>query len=176
MTEFISQNILLIIVLVVNCILLILYFLSNIKLRKLRKNYSEFMTKLGRGENIEEMLKQYIEKVNQVDEENKEIEKYCEVLKNKTEESIYKIGLVRYNAFKDTGSNLSFALALLNYDNDGVVLNGIYSRDSSNIYCKTVKNGVSEYAVSDEEIEAIEKAVKYNEGSKKEKKSKKKDK
>lgn len=175
MTEFISPNILLIIVLVLNIILIILYILSNIKLRKLRKNYSEFMTKLGRGENIEDMLKQYIEKVNQVGEENKEIEKYCELLKSKTEESIYKIGLVRYNAFKDTGSNLSFALAMLNDDNDGVVLNGIYSRDSSNIYCKTVKNGASEYAVSDEEMEAIEKAIKFKDVSQKKKKEKKKD-
>ena len=161
MNLFFNSSIFLLTILIINVILLILYILNSIKLSKLRKNYSDFMSKLGKGENIDEMLKEYVSKVEEVDSENKEIEKYCETLKNKVEGCIYKIGLVRYNAYKDTGSNLSFALALLNENNNGVVLNGIYSRDSSNIYCKTVKNGVSEYAISVEEKEAIEKAVKF---------------
>ena len=161
MNSFLNSSSLLIIVVLINFMLLILSILNSIKLSKLRKNYSDFMSKLGRGENIDEMLKGYIQKVENVDAENKEIEKYCEVLREKVEGCIYKIGLVRYNAFKDTGSNLSFALALLNENNDGVVLNGIYSRDSSNIYCKTVKKGISEYAISDEEKEAIEKATQF---------------
>lgn len=70
-----------------------------------------------------------------------------------------KIGIVRYNAFKDVGSNLSFTLALLDNNNNGVVLNGIYSRDNSNIYAKPIKDGKSEYILSDEEKEAIEKAI-----------------
>ncbi len=161
MTSFLNSSTFLIMIIFINLLLLILYILNSIKLTKLRKNYSEFMRKLGNGEKIDEILKKYIQKVEDVDKENKEIEKYCELLKNQAEGCIYKIGLIRYNAFKDTGSNLSFALAMLNERNDGVVLNGIYSRDSSNIYCKTVKRGVSEYAVSDEEKEAIEKAVKF---------------
>ena len=72
---------------------------------------------------------------------------------------IQKIGIVRYNAFKDTGSDLSFALALLDDKNNGVVLNGIYSREMSNIYAKPVKDGVSSYTISEEEKQAIEKAV-----------------
>lgn len=158
MNSFLNSNLL---ILIINLILLILYMLNIVKLNKLRKNYSDFMRKVGKGDNIDEMLKEYIEKVENIDKENKEIEKYCELLKNKVEGCIYKIGLVRYNAYKDTGSNLSFALAMLNEKNDGVVLNGIYSRDSSNIYCKTVKNGVSEYAISSEEKEAIEQAINF---------------
>jgi len=73
---------------------------------------------------------------------------------------IQKIGIVRFNAFKDVGSDLSFALALLDEKNDGVVLNGIYSRDVSNIYAKPVKNGTSTYTLSNEEEQAISKAVK----------------
>lgn len=161
MNSFVNTGTFLIIILVINILLLLLYILSNVKLKKLRKSYSDFMAKLGKGENIDEVMRQYVQKVEKIEEENKEIEKYCETLKNKVEGCIFKIGLIRYNAFKDTGSNLSFAVAMLNENNDGIVLNGIYSRDSSNIYCKTVKNGTSEYAISEEEKEAIEKAVNY---------------
>ena len=72
---------------------------------------------------------------------------------------IQKVGIVRYNAFKDTGSDLSFALALLDENNDGVVLNGIYSREMSNIYAKPVEKGNSKYTVSEEERKAIQKAI-----------------
>ena len=72
---------------------------------------------------------------------------------------IQKVGMVRYSAFKDTGSDLSFALALLNDNNNGVVLNGIYSREMSNIYAKQVVNGEAVNKVSEEERKAIEMAV-----------------
>ena len=64
-----------------------------------------------------------------------------------------------YSAFKDTGSDLSFTLALLDENNDGVVLNGIYSREMSNIYAKPVKDGKSTYTISEEENQAIQKAI-----------------
>ena len=65
----------------------------------------------------------------------------------------------RYNAFKDTGSDLSFTLALLDEKNDGIVLNGIYARDSSNIYAKPIEKGESKYILSNEEKEAINRAI-----------------
>ena len=71
-----------------------------------------------------------------------------------------KCGIYRYNAYKDSGSELSFALALLDERNDGIVLNGIYSREMSNIYAKPIKNGVSEYKITEEENEAIKRAMK----------------
>ena len=72
---------------------------------------------------------------------------------------IKKIGMVRYSAFKDTGSDLSFALALLNDNNDGVLLNGIYSREMSNIYAKQVNQGKTNVKLSDEEKQALEIAI-----------------
>ena len=104
-------------IIIVNIILIILYISSNVKLRKLNKELSK---------------------------------------------TIRKVGIVRYNAFKDTGSDLSFALALLNDNNDGVVLNGIYSREMSNIYAKPIKAGKSKYTISEQEQEAIDKAIESN--------------
>ena len=162
MEGFFGSNILMIIILVINVLIFILYVLSNIKLSKLRKNYSDFMMKLGKGENIDVMLKDYVSQVQDIKQENKEIEKYCAVLENKENKCLQKIGLVRYNAYKDTGSNLSFAVAILDEENSGIVLNGIYARDSSNIYCKNIEKGESPYALSKEEKEAIYKAINNN--------------
>ena len=72
---------------------------------------------------------------------------------------IQKVGVVRYNAFENTGSDLSFALALLDNKDNGIVLNGIFSRESSNLYAKPVISGKSSYSISEEEEKAIEKAI-----------------
>lgn len=149
-----------VIILIINLILLVLYILNFLNLVKLRKNYSDFMSKLGKGNNINEMLGQYVISVQEVKSENNEIKKYCERLENESKESLKKIGMVRYNAYKDTGSNLSFALAILNMKNTGIILNGIYGRDTSNIYAKPIIEGKSEYALSKEEEIALDKAIK----------------
>lgn len=140
-------------------ILLILYITNIIKLSKLRKSYYIFMKKIGNGQNIQETLEKYIDKLDEIKKENIELKNYCKQLDNTIAGCIQKVGLVRYSAFKDTGSDLSFTLALLNEENTGVVLNGIYSREMSNIYSKPVEKGESSYTLSDEEKQAINKAI-----------------
>ena len=157
--EFLRTDTFLIIILIISVLSIILLILNHLKLTKLKNEYSEFMKKLGNGKNIDENLKVYMDRVQKVEDLNKEIIQYCERLDKTVDTCIQKIGIVRYNAFKDVGSNLSFTLALLDNNNNGVVLNGIYSRDNSNIYAKPIKDGKSEYILSDEEKEAIEKAI-----------------
>ncbi len=140
-------------------LLFILYLINVIKLYKLRKNYKCFMNKIGNGNNIQETIENYMKKITEVQKENNDLKNYCKQLDNTISTCIQKVGLVRYNAFKDTGSDLSFTLALLNEKNTGVVLNGIYSREMSNIYAKPVNEGVSTYTLSEEEKEAIKKAM-----------------
>ena len=157
--EFLRTDTFLIIILLISVLSIILLILNHLKLTKLKNEYSEFMKKLGNGKHIDENLKVYMDRVQKVEDLNKEIIQYCERLDKTVDTCIQKIGIVRYNAFKDVGSNLSFTLALLDNNNNGVVLNGIYSRDNSNIYAKPIKDGKSEYILSDEEKEAIEKAI-----------------
>lgn len=152
-------NIFDVVILVINILIIIIYVLNSIKLTKLRKNYSDFMTKLGKGNNINEMLQSYVESVEEIKKENVEIEQYCRKLDEDAKLNLKKIGMVRYNAYKDTGSDLSFALAILNEHNTGIILNGIYGRDTSNIYAKPIVKGNSEYALSKEEKEALDKAI-----------------
>lgn len=160
--EMLNNSYVILGIIIVNIILIILYVSSNLKLRKLNKEYRNFMKKVGKGDDLEENLKVYINKVEKVEKENKEIEDYCDSLNKEISKTIKKVGIVRYNAFKDTGSDLSFALALLNENNDGVVLNGIYSREMSNIYAKPIKDGKSKYTISEQEQEAIDKAIESN--------------
>ena len=157
--EFLHTDSFLIILLVLVVFLLIAFLVAVVKLSKLGKNYKKFMVKLGDGKNLQEDLETFMYRVEKVEKNNIEIAQYCKEIDKNLEDCIQKIGIVRYNAFKDTGSDLSFALALLDSKDNGVVLNGIYSREMSNIYAKPVEKGVSKYVLSDEEKQAIEKAV-----------------
>lgn len=69
-----------------------------------------------------------------------------------------RIGIVRYNPFEDTGSNQSFALALLDGNNDGLVLSSLHSRQQTRIFLKPIVGGRCETALSEEETEALRKA------------------
>ena len=142
-----------------NFIIFIGFMVMIIKMTRLSKRYNEFIKKLGNGKNIEEDLENYMYRVERVEKYNAELSQYCKTLNEDIANCIQKIGIVRYNAFKDTGSDLSFTLALLNDNNDGVVLNGIYSREMSNIYAKPVQEGKSKYTISQEEKQAIDQAI-----------------
>ena len=144
---------------IITIILVLLIITMMAKLSSLNKKYKKFLEKLGNGNNIEEDLETYMYRVEKVEKQNAEIANYVKTLDEDLTRCIQKVGIVRYNAFKDTGSDLSFTLALLDEHNDGVVLNGIYSREMSNIYAKPVKNGESSYTMSEEEKMAVQKAI-----------------
>ena len=142
----IGTNIVLIVATIVNIMVMI----------GIKNKYIKFIKKLGNGNNIDEMLKQYLNDVKDVKKDNSEIKAYYTKLDSDIASCIQKVGIVRYNAFRDVGSDLSFAIALLDRENNGVVLNGLYGSESSNIYAKPVKKGLSKYQLSDEEKSAIE--------------------
>ena len=156
--EFLKIDNYLLILSAIIIILLIGFLAVLISNIKLNNRYKKFMNKLGNGKDLEEDLENFMYKVDRVERQNAEITNFCKNL----DECIQKIGIVRYSAFKDTGSDLSFAVALLDEKNNGIVFNGIYSREMSNIYAKPVEKGNSKYTLSDEEVEAIDKAVNSN--------------
>ncbi|HOA80116.1 MAG TPA: DUF4446 family protein, partial [Defluviitaleaceae bacterium] len=93
--------------------------------------------------------------VNEVEKDYKNINKEIRSIRKDLSKCIKKVGIVRYNAFGDMGGDLCFAVALLDENDDGVVINGIYSREGSNTYAKPVEKGASSYNLSNEEIKAI---------------------
>ena len=157
--EFLHSDAFLILILVLNIVLLIWSVISNIRIKNIHSKDKAFMEKLGNGKNIKDDLSIYMRRVSNTEEEIRKLSLYYKELDNKTQKCIQKVGIVRYNAYKDTGSDLSFALALLDEKNNGVVLNGIYSREMSNIYAKPIINGKSQYTISEEEQQALNKAI-----------------
>ena len=157
--EFLKTDNYLLILSVITLSLFISFIFLFINYGRLNNKYKKFMNKLGNGKNLEEDLENFMYKVDRVEKQNAEINNFCKYIEEDLSKCIQKIGIVRYSAFKDTGSDLSFAVALLDEKNNGVVFNGIYSREMSNIYAKPVENGNSKYTLSNEELEAIEKAI-----------------
>lgn len=156
MPETIEMNgvILLLIVLVIIALgLAITSLIMNILLKK---KYLEYMTKIGGGEDITNVMKNYVEDVTIVKENTQTLKKYCKEIEQNMNKCIQKVGIIRYNPYQNTGSDLCFALALLDFEDTGVVINGVYSRDNTtNTYAKPIEKGKSKYTLVKEEEEAL---------------------
>lgn len=157
--DFLHSDAFLVFILILNLILLVWAIIGNIRIKNIHDKDKVFMEKLGKGTNIKDDLNEYMKEVKTTEDEIKRVSTYCKKLDKKTEACLQKVGVVRYNAYKDTGSDLSFAICLLDQNNNGIVLNGIYSRETSNIYAKPIQNGKSTYKITPEEQKAIDEAV-----------------
>ncbi len=88
----------------------------------------------------------------------KTLSKELENLKKENLFSLKKIGILRYNPFSDIGGNQSFSIALLDGNDNGLVITSLYSREGNRVYGKPIKKGNSEHTLSNEEKEVIERA------------------
>ena len=120
-----------------------------------------FQKKRKEPENLKEVLKCFEKLEGKIGKLSEDIG----ILKKESLCSIQKVGIVRFNPFSEVGSDQSFSVALLNKDNDGVVITSLYTREDNRVYGKPVKAGESSYSLSKEEKTAIEKA-KQDYGSK----------
>lgn len=141
---------------IINIVLLILVVICIVVIFVMNRKYISFMKKIGNGKNLDEMLKKYLDDVKEIKNDNAEIKAYYIKLDSDLSSCVQKVGMVRYNAFKDVGSDLSFAIALLDRNDNGVVLNGLYGSDSSNVYAKPIKKKQSTYQLSEEEQYALD--------------------
>lgn len=143
---------------IINCILLI----ANIKkTNRVKTKYNRFMNGLS-DRNMEELLETCLSSVNSVSAKNRDIEIKVNDIERTIIQTLQKVGIVRFNAFDNVGSDLSFSIALLDNNDSGVVISGIYARDSSSTYAKPISSGKSKYSLSAEEIQAIDIARKTN--------------
>ena len=85
--------------------------------------------------------------------------KLCEDLKDEVKGCVQKVGIMRYKAFEDVGSDLSFSIAMLDAHNDGIVLTGLYGRHDSTTYAKPIDKGISRYELSEEEAHVLKEAM-----------------
>jgi len=107
------------------------------------------------GRDLAGVLDAHLARVLAVARRQDELDSRAVVLETQAGRSVQGVGFVRFNTFEDTGGNQSFALALLDPAGDGVVLNSLHARNQTRLYAKSVRAGVAEGALSDEEAEAV---------------------
>ena len=83
------------------------------------------------------------------------LEENQQAMREQMKGCVQKVKLMRYNAFADTGSDLSYSLSLLDENNNGVVLSSIYGREDNRTYAKPIENGKSTYNLSEEEKKVL---------------------
>jgi hypothetical protein len=107
-------------------------------------------------------LKSVLEKVMDQGVRNQkiisELSKNLNTLETQGKLHVQKVGLVRFNPFKELGGDHSFSLAILNGENTGVIITSLHTRDRTRVYMKDIVSGKSETELSVEEIKALAKA------------------
>lgn len=140
-------------------ILLALYLVSQIRISKLKQRYKTLVKGVDKV-NVEELLLKNGEEIEELKDNILAGNKKIDDLNTKLTLAIQKVGFVRYNAFADMGSDLSFSIVFLDNFLSGFVLTSIYGREQSACYAKPIKDGKSIYPLSAEEIQAIDRAIK----------------
>lgn len=135
-------------------LLLIIVMVQGTKLRKMRKRYEMMMSGSG-VEDLESLLLDLKLQMDAIEDGEKQKSTRFQQIEDKLRTVQAYTGIKRYNAFSEHGSDLSFSVALLNDNMDGLVLTGLHNRDSSYVYAKPITNGQSTYNLSPEELEAI---------------------
>lgn len=130
----------------------------NNKLRRQKQRYDHLL----RGNNQELNLEEVLVSINdQLDKSNKEIrtiDQRAIDAKDKTMGAVSNMAVVNYDAFDGQTNELSFSLCLLDNFHNGIILTNLYSNDGSTIYVKEIINGSSEKDLSQNELEALNKA------------------
>lgn len=140
-------------------LMFIILIIVLMKQSKLKKKYKLFMG----GENAKTLEEQFILRFQEVDTlkaENKKIINKLDIISENLYLTYQKMGIVKYDAFKEMGGKLSFALALLNDKNDGFIINSMHSsREGCYSYIKEIINGESYVVLAEEEKLALQEAM-----------------
>lgn len=145
-------------------VILLLLIIVIVQLKKssdLKKRLDKFMRGKD-GKSLEKDIAALYEDnkffKNAVDKNKKDIKQIYKTL----ESTFQKVGLVKYDAFRQMGGQLSFSLALLDENNNGFVLNSVHSTEGCYTYTKEIKNGESTISLGDEEKKALAIAMGQN--------------
>lgn len=139
---------------VIMLVLVVTVIAQGAKLRTMRRKYETMMAGSG-VEDLEGLLLDLKNQNEMLEEELSEQKTLLKATQVKIREMKSNIAMKRYNAFGERGNDLSFSLAILDDDSNGIVLTSLYNRENSYIYSKPLQNGQSQYALSPEEKEVV---------------------
>ena len=134
----------------------------SIKQRKLNNKYKKFMSG-ATAENLEEQIIARFADIDKLKTDSKFLNEELVKVKENLLITYQKVGVVKYDAFKEMGGKLSFVLALLDKNNNGVLLNSVHSsREGCYTYLKEIIKGESFLELSDDEKKALNQALSTN--------------
>lgn len=158
--EYIASNMSeIVIALFIGMLALLILFLINLsKTNRAIKRYNQLVNGISEID-IEELLMKINKDINDMNRDISVMEQNIADVKTKLAFAIQKVGFIRYNAFDDMGSQLSFSIALLDAFKNGFVITSIYGRENVVSYGKPIKDGTSNIPLSAEEMIAIDRAL-----------------
>ncbi len=150
------------VMLALGCIVVILLGLViNLKmnLSDMQRRYKKMMVGVE-GADLEKMVMEHVEKIGEAKKEQKRIREDVDKFKNLIGKAITRIAIVRYNAFRDDSSELSYCIALLDEDNTGVIISTVNGREITRSYAKAIVHGACQnYKLTKEEEQALREAA-----------------
>lgn len=129
----------------------------QIHLSRLRRQYKQLLTGVD-GADLEQVLHQHIAEVHRALETVSELDSRTKHLDRTLRHSMQWMGVVRFNPFRHTGGDQSFAWAIVDGYGNGVVLSSLHSRENTRVYVKPLQKWESPYSLTDEEKQAIARA------------------
>lgn len=131
-----------------------------LRIRKLHTDLGVFFSGTQEAKDFESVVIENIRKTQQLEKNIQDLASFGDSVYRLASKSTYKIGLVRFNPFKDIGGNQSFALSFLDKEKTGVVLSSLYTREGTRVYAKPVfkGNALHGYDFSHEEKLAVAQA------------------
>ena len=139
-------------------VLIVLLVILSDKYKRLQKSYTTFM-KGKNGKNLERSIFKKFSELEAISELVKENEEKIQDIYKKMESHYQKVGIVKYDAFHEMGGNLSFALTMLDENDNGWIFNAMHSREGCYTYIKEIVKGESYIELSEEEQQCLEKAI-----------------
>lgn len=133
---------------------------ASIEVMRLKKRIKIFFDG-SRAEDLEELMSQEFKRIKNLEEAVKKLTEEYKKTQGISLKSLHRVGIVRFNPFKDTGGDQSFVVALLDAKNNGVILSSLYTREGTRIYAKPINNRESKYGLSNEEKEALDQAIQF---------------
>lgn len=137
---------------------IILLIVTLCKVKKLRRRV-DTLTRGKDTESMEDIILNFFERIESLENAEQRMQSDIKDIKENLKITYQKTGLVKYDAFREMSGALSYSLALLDKDNNGVLISSMYSREGCYTYAKDIVNGESKINLSEEEAEALKQAV-----------------
>ena len=142
---------------ILSVVLLTSTIILLVKVNSLTKKYNAFM-KGSDGHTLESTILTRFKEIDILKEESKYTSEKLNIACETLITSYQKIGIIKYDAFKEMGGKLSFSLCMLDDENNGFILTSMHTREGCYSWIKGSSKGEAFVSLSAEERKALEEA------------------